>query len=810
MKKFREYTRIVALALILSLTVTPMECVNASPEELEEAALESAEVSEEEAVADNEIIVVYDDAGTSETKSEEIKEEAKETLNNLNVEITDEIAEANEQQGTVAVAEIPDDLKIEDAIEQITEDENVSYAQPNFIYRILEDEKIDTNAVVNDPYAGYYKYSSEKNYLEDAHVLEAWDTIKSQKTTTVAVFDSGCRLTHEDLRNNIIKNYAYDAYYDRALTTSSAPNGGDSTGHGTHVCGLVAAQADNGKGTAGTSYNANILPVKIFDNYGSGATTVSLMRGMEYCRQLIESGKVSNLHVMNMSIGYYPADYRGGMSSEDYLLGDTIKMMADYYDVLCVCSGGNGDRVGNPRTDEIYPSDFEECLSVTALDTDDGNCEWSDYNQAKDISAPGEGIGSTYYTSDSSYAYSSGTSMAAPIVSGICALLWAKDPSLSVDEVVEAIETTADPVAGSDEDGRSENSGSHGAVNAAKALAYITSGGSTSTGATSISSGNITGIDVSYEYTGGKIKPVPTVQVSGKTLKKNSDYTVSYKNNVNVGTATMVVKGIGNYAGSVTKTFKITVKDIAKCAISLAGTSYAYTGKAITPAVTVQVSSKNAVKLKKGVDYTITYSNNIEPGTASVIIKAAGNNYTGSITKTYTITKANVSKLSVSLSASSYTYNKKAKKPAVTIKNGSLTLENGKDYTVSYSNNVKVGTAKVKITGKGNHYTGTVTKTFKINPKGTKISKLTKSSKGFTAKWKKQTTQTTGYQIQYSTSSQFKSAKTKTITKTKTTTQKISKLKKKKVYYVRVRTYKKVSGKKYYAAWSTVKKVKTK
>ena len=121
-----------------------------------------------------------------------------------------------------------------------------------------------------------------------------------------------------------------------------------------------------------------------------------------------------------------------------------------------------------------------------------------------------------------------------------------------------------------------------------------------------------------------------------------------------------------------------------------------------------------------------------------------------------------------------------------------------------------MGTGTVTITGKGSHYTGTVKKTFKINPKGTNLSKLTKKSKGFTAKWKKQSTQTTGYQIQYSTSKTFKKAKTKTIGKVKTTKASISKLKKKKIYYVRIRTYKKVSGKNYYSGWSKIKKVKTK
>ena len=120
-----------------------------------------------------------------------------------------------------------------------------------------------------------------------------------------------------------------------------------------------------------------------------------------------------------------------------------------------------------------------------------------------------------------------------------------------------------------------------------------------------------------------------------------------------------------------------------------------------------------------------------------------------------------------------------------------------------------VGKYTVKVTLKGD-YAGTVTKSFKINPKSTTISSITAKSKGIKVKWKKNKTQTTGYQIQYSTSSKFKGAKTVTVSKNKTTDKTISKLKAKKKYYVRIRTYKKIGSAKYYSSWSKVKKVTTK
>ncbi len=168
----------------------------------------------------------------------------------------------------------------------------------------------------------------------------------------------------------------------------------------------------------------------------------------------------------------------------------------------------------------------------------------------------------------------------------------------------------------------------------------------------------------------------------------------------------------------------------------------------------------------------------------------------------------------ISLSTTSYTYNGKVKKPSVTVKDSKGKKISSKYYTVTYQSGRKnVGKYSVKITFKGN-YSGSKILYFTINPKATALSSVTAKSKGFTVKWKKQTSQTTGYQLQYSTSSKFKSANTVTVSKNKTTAKTISKLKVKKKYYVRVRTYKtvKINGKstKIYSSWSKVKSVTTK
>ena len=163
------------------------------------------------------------------------------------------------------------------------------------------------------------------------------------------------------------------------------------------------------------------------------------------------------------------------------------------------------------------------------------------------------------------------------------------------------------------------------------------------------------------------------------------------------------------------------------------------------------------------------------------------------------------------LSTTSYTYSGSAKKPTVKVYDSAGKLISASNYTVSYKNNKNVGKATVTIKFKGN-YSGSKTLSFTINPKATSVSKLTTASKSLKVSIKKQSTQVTGYEMQYSTSKKFtkSTTKTKTIKSYKTTSTTIKSLKAKKTYYVRVRTYKTVNGKKYYSTWSTTKSKKTK
>lgn len=320
---------------------------------------------------------------------------------------------------------------------------------------------------------------------------------------------------------------------------------------------------------------------------------------------------------------------------------------------------------------------------------------------------------------------------------------------------------------------------------------------------TDLTKGSVTlGVE-STPYIGSAITPAVTVKNSGGVvLTKDTDYTVAFKDNVNVGTATVTVTGKGKYTGSLSKTFKITAVDISKASIT--GVSdKAYTGSAIAPTVTVSVGGKT---LKNGTDYTVAYSNNTNAGKAKVTVTGKGN-YTGKASKEFNITKVSIAKATVSGIANK-TYTGKALTQAVTVKVGSKTLKAGTDYTVTYKNNKAIGKATVTITGKGN-YQGTISKAFKINPKKTAVKKVTSpKTKQIKVTYSK-VAGVTGYEIAYSTTAKFTKATTKTVA-VKGTSKAIGKLTKGKTYYVKVRTYKTVSGTKYYSGYSAAKKIKVK
>lgn len=293
-------------------------------------------------------------------------------------------------------------------------------------------------------------------------------------------------------------------------------------------------------------------------------------------------------------------------------------------------------------------------------------------------------------------------------------------------------------------------------------------------------------------FKGKKVEP--EVVIDG--LVRGKDYTVTYVNNEKPGEARAELTGIGNYKGSETLYFTIYGKLPAADPIA----DQIYTGKELTPAIVIP-------GLKAGEDYYMYYDDNQYPGVATVTIYGTGY-YKGTATIHFKIIKKTERFVSnVKLNRTSYTCTGKTIRPSVTV------TVNGKKigasaYKLYYKNNKNSGIGTVQVRGTGKYSRINKTLTFKILPPKTLLTGLKKANRSFTASWKKNI-QATGYQIQYAADSRFtKERKTVTVGKQSATRYKISGLKNKKTYYVRIRSYKRVGKKVLYSSWSTVKKIR--
>ena len=414
-------------------------------------------------------------------------------LADAGLSVADQMEDAD--GNAVVAANITDGKSVSDAVAAAQAVPGVASAQPNYVYDLVDDvpsaddeatseseaaaedegvSVLSATSMPNDPYAQVSNASASYNqyWLYNAGIVNAWDLAKSNGAVTVATLDTGARGDHEDLKNVILHDVAWDAYNNEPLYANSGS--GDAVGHGTSVAGIIAAEANNSRGIAGGSYNAKIVPVKVWgDTASQKATTASVVAGYTYLLNEVKAGSIANLRVINMSLGAY------GDSLNDDALHSAIKTARNDYGIVTVCAGGNGNQTtGKPNTKHMYPADFDECVAVTALTTEGKNIVWSDYNPSKDISAPGQSICSTSYAATTKYSRASGTSEAAPLTAGVFALLFSAAPSVSVDEACKAVYATAKPIDDAENDRTRPDasgvvSGSHGAIDAGAAVEYL-------------------------------------------------------------------------------------------------------------------------------------------------------------------------------------------------------------------------------------------------------------------------------------------------------------------------------------------------
>lgn len=251
--------------------------------------------------------------------------------------------------------------------------------------------------------------------LKHVQALDAWDIVTGSQEIVIAVIDTGINAEHPEFAGRLVDGYDF-------INNDHQPE--DLSGHGTHVAGVIAAALDNGEGVAGVCPNCTLMPVKVLNRYNLGSWS-QLAQGILFAAD-------NGARVINLSLG---ATSRS----------ETLARAIDYAiesGVVVVASAGNN---GSDRP--FYPAAFDGVIGVSATTIKGEHWAKSDFGSYIDLSAPGELIYSTYHKLDNAYrgyTYMSGTSMAAPFVSGVAGLLFSVEPNLGAEQVIEAMRLGAD------------------------------------------------------------------------------------------------------------------------------------------------------------------------------------------------------------------------------------------------------------------------------------------------------------------------------------------------------------------------------
>ncbi len=318
------------------------------------------------------------------------------------------------------------------AIKRLRQEPAVRWAEPNWL--------LEGSAVPDDP-----AYVRQRWHYEQIQLPAAWDIGQGSAAVTVAVIDTGVRATHPDLQARLVDGRDFvrganaadgDGIDDNPEDPGDAGPGGSSIFHGTHVAGTVAAAGDNGMGITGVAWNTRVMPVRVLGNDGSG-TLADIVQGIRYAAGLAnDSGAVpgNRADVINLSLG--------ALRSCSQAESDVIAA-ARAVGVVVVAAAGN-DATSLPAS----PASCPGVISVAAVNSATSRAFYSNYGSTVRVAAPGgdstdrdgdgfpDGVFSTHAsvqagTVVNTYDYLIGTSMAAPHVSGVIALMKAINPAMT-------------------------------------------------------------------------------------------------------------------------------------------------------------------------------------------------------------------------------------------------------------------------------------------------------------------------------------------------------------------------------------------
>jgi type VII secretion-associated serine protease mycosin len=301
----------------------------------------------------------------------------------------------------------------------------VDYVEAHFIYSTNKTavRPIQPNDLLYAPYQWN---------LPLIQAEKAWKMGKGNGKVKVAVIDTGIDLAHPDLQGHLLPGY-------NAVASGEEPY--DDVGHGTHVAGIIAARINNFEGIAGLSWFNPLIPIKVLDETGSGQS-FAVADGIIWATD-------NGAKVINLSLGNY--------ARSQFLL-DAVRY-AYSRDVVLIAAGGN------ESTDQLsYPAAFPEVLAVAAVDEKKNRAPFSNYGPYIDVAAPGVHIASTF--PGDSYAALSGTSMAAPHVAALAALMRSACPTMKNRQVMSIIKTTASDIGAKGPDALT----GYGLINVEKAM----------------------------------------------------------------------------------------------------------------------------------------------------------------------------------------------------------------------------------------------------------------------------------------------------------------------------------------------------
>ena len=337
-----------------------------------------------------------------------------------------EVLQTFEGIGGLQVLRVPEGESVQSLIARYQQSNLVEFAEPDYTGRVFatpDDPKYLDGTLWGLNNAG------QKGGTADADIdaPEAWDVLTSASNIVVAVLDTGVRYTHEDLAANMWMNPTDGYHGTNALAGNNDPS--DDSGHGTMIAGILGAAGNNGKGVAGVAWRVQIMACKCFDNFGRGDVSAAVA--------CLDYARANGARIINASWGF----------TNSLALSNAFYTVRNAAGIIVVAAAGNSS--ADIDVTPTYPAsyDFDNVISVTYTTRNDALGTNSNYGATSvDLAAPGEQIYSTFGATDSFYFSNTGSSFAAPYVTGALALMLAKYPAESYQQIIARVLNATDPL----------------------------------------------------------------------------------------------------------------------------------------------------------------------------------------------------------------------------------------------------------------------------------------------------------------------------------------------------------------------------